>query len=181
MTNLALAALTLLVAAADEAPPPAPKPLTYSADECAVWERERSFAQSVANHDAKAFAEHVHPDAAFLPGPNAVVRGRAAVAADWAGLIAGGDVELQWHPQLVAIAGDPDTAISQGPYWFEDTRPDAKQRFSMGRFNSVWSRGADGTWHVLFDGGGAPARPASAEEIDKLKASLAKECPRAAS
>jgi ketosteroid isomerase-like protein len=180
MIMLPAIAMTLVLAAATEplAASPLPPPLAFSAAECEVWKRERSFAQSVADHDHTAFAEHVHPDAAFVPGPTALTRGRDAIAAEWAGLIDGTGVVLRWHPQLVAIGGDPDTAVSQGPYWIEDLRPEAKQRFSMGRFNSVWSRGDDGVWHVMFDGGGAPAQPATAEEIAQLKAGLPKECPR---
>ena len=36
--------------------------------ECAVWQRELSFARSVADHDAAAFAEHLHPQAVDAPG-----------------------------------------------------------------------------------------------------------------
>ncbi len=39
--------------------------LKLSATECQVWERESSFAQSVARHDAPAFAAHVHEGAVF--------------------------------------------------------------------------------------------------------------------
>jgi hypothetical protein len=82
----------------------------------------------------------VHPDAAFVPGSTALTRGRDAIAAEWAGLIDGTGVVLRWYPQLVAIGGDPDTAVSQGPYWIEDQRPEAKQRFSMGRFSTAAAR-----------------------------------------
>ena len=59
-----LALAPLLAAAA--AAPPAPEPL--SADECAVFMRELSFARSVAGHDAAAFAAHIAPDAVFGVG-----------------------------------------------------------------------------------------------------------------
>jgi ketosteroid isomerase-like protein len=176
--TIARVVVSLLAGAVHAAPQPPAAP-ALSAAECQVWERERSFARSVQDGDHAAFAEHVHADAAFLPGATGVVRGRTAVAADWAGLIDGKEVKLRWHPERVVIAGDPDTAISQGPYWMDDTRPDAKQRWSTGKYNSVWSRGADGIWHVIFDGGGAPPRPSSAEEIAKIEALLPKECPRA--
>lgn len=169
----------VLVALGPAASTPAEPPrLTFSPAECEVWARELGFAQSVAEHDHAAFAEHVHAGAVFIPAPNALLRGRAAIAEGWRDTIDGKQLALRWHPQTVAIGGDPDTAVSQGPYWIEDLRPDAPRRFSIGRYNSVWSRGSDGVWHVLFDGGGEPPRPATADDVARLRGSLARECPR---
>jgi len=44
-------------------------PTKLDADECAVWQRELTFAQSVEKHDAKAFAAHLHPGAVFSAAP----------------------------------------------------------------------------------------------------------------
>ncbi len=150
---------------------------SMSTDECAVWERERSFAHSVERHDAKAFAEHVHPQAAFIGGAEAT-RGRDAVVREWTPIIEGKQVVLRWHPESVVIAGDPNIALSRGPYWIEDHDPKAAQPFRVGQFISTWVRGKDGRWQVLFDGGGGSvAKPASAEEVAALKARLPEHCP----
>ena len=70
-------------------PRPRPAAAKLSADECAVWARELSFAQSVADHDAAAFAAHLHPDAAFGASRAEPTRGRDAIARRWAGIIEG--------------------------------------------------------------------------------------------
>lgn len=44
-------------------------PARLTAEECAVWMRELSFARSVAEHDAPAFAEHVAETAIFGSPP----------------------------------------------------------------------------------------------------------------
>jgi ketosteroid isomerase-like protein len=184
MRSLALAVvvsgLTAIAHAQTPAPAPAPPASpSLSAGECAVWAREASFAQSVADHDATAFAEHLHADAVFIDGRGGVTRGRDAVAADWAGLIAGKDVALHWYPDAVSIAGDTGIALSRGPYWIENLAPDAKQRYVAGRFISTWVRDPAGQWHVLYDGGGGGnAKPATDAEIAALKAAR-KACPRA--
>jgi ketosteroid isomerase-like protein len=71
-----IAALLLLVASssafAQEAPAAA-----AGADACAVWAREAGFAQSVADHDAAAFASYLHPDAVFIGGDGSGTRGAA--------------------------------------------------------------------------------------------------------
>lgn len=152
-------------------------PASMSATECEVWARERSFARTVEAHDAGAFASHLFEGTVFgaaSPGP---VRGRDAVVSDWKDVIEGSKFALRWHPQFVSIGADPDIAVSSGPAWTENFDPAAKQRFTISRFNSVWARDADGEWRVLFDGG-TPPKPATAEEVAKLVASLPAACPR---
>lgn len=174
-----LSATGLANAQAPTAPaPPQPTPLT--AAECEVFAREASFAKAAADHDAAAFAAHLHPGAAFIDGGNRVVRGRAGVAADWAPIIAGKDIVLRWHPDAVTIAGDPDIALSRGPYWMENRAPGAAQPYLVGRFISTWVRNADGVWQVLFDGGaGGRPTPASAADVAKLEAAARAVCPAA--
>ena len=173
-----LASLALATSAAfaqQQAAPPKP---AYSADECAVWAREASFAQSVEDHDAKAFAEHLHADASFVSGRDQVARGHQAVIAEWTPLIEGTDVRIHWYPDAVNVDGDTGVAIYRGPYWIENPAPDAKDKFVAGRFISTWVRDGKGTWHVLYDGGGGGnAKPTTIEEIEKLKAGR-KSCPR---
>ncbi len=165
--------------------PPPPPAARMSAAECEVWNRERSFAASVEHHDAAAFAEHVHAQAAFDAGSPEPTHGRAAVVEAWKGIIDGKRIKLGWSPGIVTIGGDGNLAISRGPSWIENPRPDAKQpdvakRFRIGEFISTWIKDSDGQWRVLFDGGAAPMHDASAEDVAKLVASLPKECPQAA-
>ena len=164
------------------APAPAPPPTAaaapaMSASECAVWNREISFAASVENHDAKAFAEHLHPGAVFLGGNNKPKRGSEMIAGAWAGIIQGDGGVLHWHPDTVVIGGDSNVALSRGPWWIADTSPDAKAPFVIGSYVSTWVRDRKGVWHVLFDGGGgSEPKPASADDIAKLQSSFPAVC-----
>lgn len=146
--------------------------------ECQVWARELGFARSVAEHDAAAFAEHVHPQAAFNSAGPQPLRGREAVVAAWADIIAGKGLKLSWYPDRVTIGGPEGIAWSSGPALFEDLSPEAKQRFSVGTFHSVWHRDADGHWRVLFDAG-AGRKPADAEAVRAFHAGRSERCPRA--
>ncbi|MFC5576626.1 YybH family protein [Lysobacter niabensis] len=154
------------------AAPPAPQ---LSAEECAVWQREQSFARSVANRDAASFAGHVGEHAAFgasLPEPT---RGREAIVKRWASLIEGKRALLRWYPTRVTmVPGVEDVAWSSGPSLFEVLDPKAKDRYLLGAFHSVWRKDADGVWRVLFDDGVEP-RPATAEEVTAFNAGQA-EC-----
>jgi ketosteroid isomerase-like protein len=140
--------------------------------------RELGFARSVAEHDAPAFAGFIAEGAVFgakRPQPR---RGRDAVVAAWAGLVAGKELRLSWYPTMVAIGGEADIAYSSGPALYEDLAPDTKQRFLIGGFQSIWHRDGDGAWRVLFDDGIEP-RPAGDAEVEGFRNGRQQACPRA--
>jgi hypothetical protein len=105
-THLRLSSTLLLGLAAGNALAASPDATRQA--ECAVWQRELSFAQSVADHDAKAFAEHLHADAAFGVS-RAPTRGREAITREWAPLIEGKALKLRWYPAVVTLGGDDGT------------------------------------------------------------------------
>lgn len=144
--------------------------------ECEVWARELSFARSVAEHDAEAFAGHLHPGAAFGASRPEPMRGSDTIAEGWAGIVAGEGVRLHWYPTRVTIAGEGDIAWSSGPSVFEDLRDPAAPKVSLGGFHSVWHRGEDGTWRVLFDDG-IPQKPATEAEVAAFHAARSEACP----
>lgn len=178
-----LLALSLAAAgavAAQDAPKPPVPALTDA--ECAVWAREMSFARSVAEHDAKAFADHVGAQAAFGASDPEPARGRDAIVRGWTGILEGKRVRLEWYPTRTTIAGGGaagvgDIAWSSGPALTEVLEPGARQRFLLGKFRSVWHKDADGVWRVLFDDG-VPPRPATDAEAAAFRAARPTQCPR---
>ena len=183
---VSLSAVVLLgmsaVAAAQSAPKPTPKPepARMTSAECEVWARELSFAQSVADHDAKAFAAHIETDAAFGASQPQPTRGREEIARRWAGIVEGKRLKLSWYPTRTTIGpgSAKDVAWSSGPSLFEDLDPKSTQRYRIGAFHSVWRRGADGTWRVLFDDGVDP-RPATEAEATAFREGRQTTCPQA--
>jgi ketosteroid isomerase-like protein len=148
---------------------------------CAVWARETSFAQAVADHDAAAFAEHLHPDAVFIGGDGTPTHGATAIASDWAGIIEGKGLVLHWYPDAVDVAAGGKLALSRGPYWMEipaaADKPGSATRYRVGRFVSTWQRGDDGQWQVVFDGGGGNVPVAASEAEIAALAAASKSCP----
>jgi len=162
----AAAVLAVAPAWAQTAPPTADA-------RCQVWARELSFAASVAGHDAAAFAEHLHPRAAFGVSRKPTL-GREAIAAEWRGIVDGSAVELQWYPDLVVPGGD-GLVHSTGPALYRDPKTGDYRR---SRFNSVWQRDSDGVWRVVFDDGTGP-QPADAAAVEAFRAGRKLECPPA--
>jgi len=148
-------------------------------DNCAVWQRELSFARSVQQHDAAAFASHIEPGAVFAANSPRPQRGRDAVMAHWRGLVEGKTMRLAWYPTQVVSDGNADVAYSSGPWLMEAIDPATTPRYVLGHFATVWHRGGDGVWRVLFDGGdeGTPTDKAG---VAAFRAAHRAACPGAA-
>ena len=127
---LVVGALLVSSSALAQEAKPAPAP-TFSKDECAVWARELGFADSVAQHDAKAFTDFVHPGAVFSANTPRPTRGRAAILEEWTGIIDGSALGLSWYPDVVVIGGEPGVALSSGPALLESRDPKAAHRHSL--------------------------------------------------
>ena len=139
--------------------PPATKRVPASADECAVWHREQTFANSVERHDARAFASHLHAGTIFNAGAAEADRGRDAVVQSWAEIVAGRTIALRWRAGIVQIGGEPTIAVSRGPYILQRMQ-DGAPVFRVGMYQTVWLRDrGDGVWRVLFDGSASSPQP----------------------
>jgi ketosteroid isomerase-like protein len=149
-----------------------------TAEECTVWTREQSFAASVERHDAKSFAEHVHPGAVFGAASANVQRGRDAIMKAWQPIIEGQNVTLKWRPHFVSIGADPDVAISRGPFVISSKGTTGSTAYKIGDFVSVWVRkNARSPWVVLFDSGGPPPASATEDEANKHLQTAPAQCP----
>lgn len=134
---------------------------TAGPDEAAAQVRaaETAFAASMAARDLQAFQALLDEEAVFFGGAEPA-RGKAAVAAQWAAFFEGPEAPFSWAPEVVEVLASGDLALSSGPVF----SPDGKR---VATFNSIWRRGADGHWRVIFDKGSrdcpdpatAPASP----------------------
>jgi ketosteroid isomerase-like protein len=148
--------------------------------ECQVWERERSFAESVAKHDRVAFIEHVDEGAVFGAASPKPQRGRDAIVQAWAGIIEGKGVTIEWRPNFVSIAADPHVAMSRGPFVIVSWDATGARKYAIGEFVSIWTRkDASSPWHVLLDGGGPPPSAATEAEAKRHLETAPASCPRA--
>ena len=168
----------LMLAASSSALATAPASASHKAA-CEVWQRELAFAQSVQRHDAAAFAGYLAADAVFDANTDKPKDGADTIQQHWAAIIAGKTVHLDWYPQQVVATSDGSLAYSSGAYLYEDPAPNAKPRYVIGRFATVWRRGNDRVWRVAFDGGD-DGKPASDADAAAFRAGRQERCPGAA-
>ncbi len=83
-------------------------------------------------------------------------------------------MRLRCYPTQVVPAGG--VAWSSGPALYQRVRPGAQPRYRLGAYRSVWRRGRDGRWRVLFDDGLAP-RPATGAEALAFQRGRRAGCP----
>jgi ketosteroid isomerase-like protein len=106
---------------------------------------ERAFAAAAATSGVKAaFLGAMGDDTTlFRPGP---VNGKTFVSER-----PEAPFQLAWQPQRVAVSASDDLGYSSGPSKVTlSARPDDPL---YGQFFSVWRRGSDGRWTLLFDHG----------------------------
>lgn len=173
----AIAAIAAPVAAADPpaAAPPATTMPTSGSDECAVWNRELGFADSVARHDAAAFAEHLRVGVVFGASRTRQTRGREAVATAWRGIVEGKTLTVEWYPTRVTIGDVDGVAWSSGPSLFITDPGTDKATYSLGSYHSVWARDSDGVWRVLFDDG-VEGKNVGATEVAAFRQARSRRC-----
>ncbi len=113
-----------------------------------VRDAERAFAKTMADRDHAAFASFVSEEAVFS-GPKAVLRGRKAVADGWKRFYEGPKAPFSWEPESVEVLDSGTLGLSSGPV----RDPEGNR---IGTFSSIWRRGPDGKWTIVFDKGCPP-------------------------
>jgi ketosteroid isomerase-like protein len=109
---------------------------------------ETAFAKSMADRNPAAFAALLADEAVFFGGKG-VMRGKAAVAADWKRFFDGAAAPFSWAPAEVEVLPSGNLGFTSGPVF------DPKGN-RIGTFNSVWQRQGDGAWKIVFDKGCPP-------------------------
>jgi ketosteroid isomerase-like protein len=109
---------------------------------------ETAFAKSMADRNLPAFTALLADDTVFFGGKG-VLRGKAAVAADWKRFFNGPAAPFSWSPAEVEVLESGTLGYSSGPVL-------DPQGNRIGTFNSVWQRQQDGSWKIVFDKGCPP-------------------------
>ena len=106
---------------------------------------EEAFARTMADRDHQAFVSFLAEETVFF-GQRGEIRGKEAVAAAWKPLYERPEAPFSWQPESATVLDSGTLGLTSGPV----LAPDGSR---IGTFNSVWRRGSDGSWKVVFDRG----------------------------
>jgi ketosteroid isomerase-like protein len=134
---------------------------------------EIRFSLAAEARDPEAFRLQLDPDARFAGSE--VFRGPEAIATAWAPFFSAEGPRITWRPQVVEVLESGDLALTRGPYRLETVGKDGEAVVRWGTFNSVWRKGADHRWRVVFDAGGPPIESPSEDAKQLLEAPVS-EC-----
>ena len=119
------------------------------AESRAVRDLSARWLRAVATRDAERVASFYADDGAFLVPNVPLARGRDAVRAVWAQLLAAPNLELAWVPSSVEVARSGDVAWEMGSYRMGMDGPVGRIE-DDGKYVVVWRKtGAE--WHVAAD------------------------------
>jgi len=106
---------------------------------------ELSFARTMADRDAAAFASFLADETIFGSNGKAS-RGAKQVIERWKPFFEGPQAPFSWAPEFVEVLDSGTLALTQGPV----KDPSGKR---IGTFNSVWRRQSRGSWKIVLDNG----------------------------
>ncbi len=160
-----LALLMALGSAAPEPAPAAPPEIDLEAESAALMAADRAWfeAYSASDSPADVFAEQVVEDAALLPPEAPLTQGREAIREVIANLEAIPGFSVTWSPSFARVAEAGDLGYTIGAYEMT-MAPEGQAVRLVGKYLTVWSRQADGTWMVTADMFNADGSPSPVEE-----------------
>lgn len=121
------------------------------AEEKAIRAAETAWVDTVPTGDVDKVLAFYAEDAVMLPPGEAVANGKAAIRASWTQLLGLTDLKLTWAPTKVEVAKSGDLAYDVGTYAMSYKDASGKAVNDIGKFSTVWRKGATGGWKVAVD------------------------------
>lgn len=140
-----LAAVLSLFVALTAVADPVDHRVDHSVDE--VRKAEIAFAKAFADRDQAKFFSFVADDATFLSALS-TTPGKEAVVKRWSRFFGGPQAPFSWGPERVVVNQAGTIGLSAGPVFDPDGH-------HIGNYASIWTKQADGSWKVLYDGPGS--------------------------
>jgi len=117
----------------------------------AIMKADADFNQAVADRNVNRFLSFIAEGATFNGGTPGEIRGRDAIAKDWAPFFEPSGPRLTWKPTKAEVLGAGDLGYSVGASEFRKAA--GSQTASRANYLTVWRKQADGAWRVVYDTG----------------------------
>ena len=117
----------------------------------AIMKADADFNQAVADRNVNRFLSFIAEGATFNGGTPGEIRGRDAIAKDWAPFFEPAGPRLTWKPTKAEVLGAGDLGYSVGASEFRTAA--GSQTVGRANYLTVWRKQADGAWRVVYDTG----------------------------
>jgi ketosteroid isomerase-like protein len=120
--------------------------------EAQLLARDREFNDTVQKQRLQGWMSFFAEDAVVPGGKEGpVVTAKAAIERLYAGMFAQPGFQLSWKPLKAEVSRSGDLGYTYGLYERTNAGPGGKPVRSTGKYCTVWRKGADGSWMVVFD------------------------------
>jgi len=129
----------------------APAPPDLEAEQAALMQVSRDWAQAAATGDAERIASYWADDAVVMPPDQAAIVGKAAILEFVRASLAMPGFSVTWEPEQASIAGSGDVGylIERNQFTLQD---DSGTLLTLhGKSATVWRKDANGAWKCVVD------------------------------
>ena len=122
-----------------------------AADERAIRAEDAAGLKAAQAKDVNGAVANYADDASWLP-PNApIVKGKDAIRAGWAALLASPGLTIDWQITKLEMARSGDLAYTLYSYQMSLQGPAGKPIADYGKDMAVWKKQQDGTWKMVAE------------------------------
>jgi uncharacterized protein (TIGR02246 family) len=151
MAKIGIAILMTVALAGCNAPPPAPA-VDVAAETGKLHDSESAWVKEAAAKDVDKIMSHYTDDATLGVSGMPAMKGRDAIRAAWAGMVADPNFKLDFSAERVEVSKDGETAYTRGPYQLTVSNPKTKKPVTdKGTYLTVFKKQADGSWKAVED------------------------------
>jgi uncharacterized protein (TIGR02246 family) len=152
-TSLIVCLALVALSAGCSNPTPAPPPDTRPADLQAVKDVEAAWIKDMNTKDADKFASYLADDASGLYPGAGILNGKADIKASMAPFFADPNFALTCQSTRAMASKGGDMVYSQGTCTMTVTDPKNKKKpkTETGKYLTVYTKQADGSWKVIAD------------------------------
>jgi len=144
-------ALAVVTVGCSNAPAP-PPPDTRATDVQAIKDIEAAWVKDANTKDADKWASYYAEDASTLFPGSGILNGKAAVKAAMVPFMAAPNFSLTFQSTRTMASKGGDMVYSLGTYTMIMTNPKTKKPMTdKGKFLTVYTKQADGTWKAVAD------------------------------
>jgi len=143
--------VAFLAACQPQAQQPAAAPDTRAADEAAIRNLDTQWSKAASEANVEQFVSFFADGASFLPPNQPTITTKEDIQKWATGLMTAPGFKVSWEPAKAVASRGGDLGYTVGTYELTMNNPKGKPVTDHGKYLTVWTKQADGSWKVAAD------------------------------